>query len=144
VSIFDAAPTRIHRDAVAVMLRRTADEITAIQRLWPEFETLVGVHGRHMYAMVDTAAASYASCTPIRDDDDPAALGLETGTMPGGDYLRGRLAGRAPAIYNQIGPGMTELGALAGDTVDASRPLIEYYRRHNRVDLWVPVLASRS
>jgi len=72
------------------MLLRTGDNLPDIQRLWPEFEELVGVHGRHMFAMVDTALDSYATCTPIRPDDDPAALGLETGTLPGGSYLRGQ------------------------------------------------------
>jgi hypothetical protein len=139
VSIFDAAPSRIQRDDVGVMLRRTKDEIADIQRLWPVFEELVGVRGRHMYAMVDTTLDSYASCTPIRPDDDPAALGLATGTLPGGEYLRGRLTGPAPAIYEQIGPGMQELAALAGGDLDPTRPLVEFYRRHNKVDLWVPV-----
>jgi hypothetical protein len=121
------------------MLRRTKDEIADIQRLWQVFEELVGVRGRHMYAMVDTTLDSYATCTPIRPDDDPAALGLETGTMPGGVYLRGRLSGPAPAIYEHIGPGMQELVAVAGGDLDKTRPLVEFYRRHNKVDLWVPV-----
>jgi hypothetical protein len=136
---FDAAPSRIKRDEVAVMLRRTKDEIADIQRLWQVFEELVGVRGRHMYAMVDTTLDSYATCTPIRPDDDPAALGLETGTIPGGVYLRGRLSGPAPAIYEHIGPGMQELVAVAGGDLDKTRPLVEFYRRHNKVDLWVPV-----
>jgi hypothetical protein len=92
-----------------------------------------------MYAMVDTTLDSYATCTPIRPDDDPVALGLETGTMPGGVYLRGRLSGPAPAIYEHIGPGMQELVAVAGGDLDKTRPLVEFYRRHNKVDLWVPV-----
>jgi hypothetical protein len=140
VSSFDAAPSRIRRDDVAVMLRRTKDEVADIQRLWPEFEELVGVQGRHMYAMVDTTLDSYATCTPIRSDDDPAALGLETGTLPGGVYLRGRLSGPAPAIYKHIGPGMQELVSVAGADLDNTRPLVEYYRRHDKVDLWVPTL----
>jgi hypothetical protein len=141
VTSLDAPPTRIQHDDIAVMLRRTKDEIAEIRRLWPVFEDLVGVRGRRMYAMVDTTLDSYASCTPILPDDDPAALGLETGTLPGGTYLRGRLSGDAPAIYEHIGPGMQELAAIAGGDLDPTRPLVEFYRRHNRIDLWVPVLA---
>jgi hypothetical protein len=137
---FDAATSRIQRDDVAVMLRRTKDELADIQRLWPVFEEVVGVRGRHMYAMVDTTLDSYATCTPILPDDEPATLDLETGTLPGGEHLRGRLSGPAPAIYEDIGPGMQELIAMAGGDLDKARPLVEFYRRHNKIDLWVPVL----
>jgi hypothetical protein len=140
MTLLDAAPSRIQRDDVAVMLRRAKDKIADIQRLWPEFEELVGVRGRRMYAMVDTTLDSYATCTPIRPDDDPVTLGLETGTLPGGAYLRGRLSGPAPAIYQHIGPGMQELVSLIGGDLDTTRPLVEFYRRHNRIDLLVPVL----
>jgi hypothetical protein len=143
VTVFEAVPSRVERDGVAVMLRRTGDNLADIQRLWPEFEELVGVRGRHMYAMVDTTHDSYATCTPIGPGDDPAALGLETGTMPGGAYLRGRLSGPAPAIYEDIGPGMQQLVAVAGGDLDKTRPLVEFYRRHNKVDLWVPVTSAR-
>jgi hypothetical protein len=32
---------------------------------------------------------------------------------------------------------MTQLEAVAN--VDQSRPLVEYYRRHNEIELWVPI-----
>jgi hypothetical protein len=143
VTVFDAAPTRIQRDDVAVLLRRTKDNLADIQRLWPVFEELVGVRGRQKFAMVDTSLDSYATCTTIRPDDDPAELGVETGTLPGGAYLRGRLSGPAPGIYDHIGPGMAELITVAGDDLDQGRPLIEYYRRHDKVDLLVPVSSPR-
>lgn len=41
-------------------------------------------------------------------------------------------------MYQHIGPGVTRLGASAH--VDRSRPLVEYYRRHNEIELWVPIL----
>jgi hypothetical protein len=61
---------------------------------------------------------------PVRDGDDPQALGLEVGVLPGGDYLRGRLVGEPPAVYERIGPGMAELERLADR--DPSRPLVEF------------------
>jgi hypothetical protein len=75
---FGSQPTRILKAGVTVMLERTADELPAIQRLWPRFEALVGLRGRQMYAMVDIRAGTYAACTPVRDGDEPAGLGLET------------------------------------------------------------------
>jgi hypothetical protein len=141
MSVFDAAPRRIQRDDVSVLLRRTKDELAHIQQLWPVFEELVGVRGRHKFAMVDTSLDSYATCMTTTPDDDPVEIGVETGVVPGGAYLRGRLSGAAPGIYDHIGPGMQELTAIAGDDLDSTRPLVEYYRRHDKVELWVPVIS---
>jgi hypothetical protein len=136
--IFATAPDRISRADLTVMARSTVDDVPHIQALWPAFEVLVGLRGRRMYASVDTAAGTYTTCTPVRDGDDPQALGLDVGVLPGGDYLRGRLVGEPPAVYQQIGPGMAELERLVGR--DPSRPLVEFYRRRDQVELWVPVL----
>jgi hypothetical protein len=136
--LFTAAPDRISRADVTVMARTTVDDLPHIQALWPAFETLVVLRGRKMYASVDTAAGTYTTCTPVRDGDDMHALGLELGLLPGGDYVRGRLVGEPPAVYEQIGPGMAELERLADR--DPSRPLVEFYRRRDQVELWVPVL----
>jgi hypothetical protein len=135
--IFDAPPARVLKADVPVMLERTSDELTAIQQLWPRFEGLVGLRGRRMYAMVEGSGGTYAACTPIKDGDDPAALGLGTAVLPGGWYLRTRITGEPPGLYERIGPAMQALEKLA--RVDPDRPLVEYYRRHEQIELWVPV-----
>lgn len=122
---------------MTVMQRSTVDELPAIQQLWPAFEDLVGLRGRKMYGYVDEPARTYTACTPVRDDDPADRFGLDVGTLPGGWYLRGRLSGDPARMYAQIGPGMTELKSIA--LLDATRPLIEFYRRHDRIDLLVPV-----
>ena len=91
--------------------------------------------------MVDTAAATYAACTPIKEDDDPHRFGLDVGELPGGWYIRALISGDPPGLYERIGPAMQALVALA-DPLDASRPLVEYYRRHDEIELWVPVLTE--
>jgi hypothetical protein len=136
--IFDSQPTRTLKPDMAVMLERTRDELPAIQQLWPRFEHLAGLRGRRMYAMVDVRAGTYAACTPVREGDDPARLGLEIATLPGGWYLRARITGEPPGLYERIGPAMQALEALAVPA-DPGRPLIEYYRRHDEIELWVPV-----
>ena len=138
-SVFAAPPARIERDDLTVMAQATVDDLPHIQQLWPSFEQLVGLRGRKMYAMVDVGANTYTACTPVRDDDDPERLGLRLGTLPGGAYLRGRLVGEPPRVYEQIGPGMKELESVAD--VDPDRPLVEFYRRHDEIELWVPVRA---
>jgi hypothetical protein len=136
--LFDSRPARIQKANVPVMLERTRDDLPAIQQLWPRFEDLVGLRGRKMYAMVDTQAGTYAACTPVRDGDDPGRLGLQTGTLPGGWYLRALIAGEPPALYARIGPAMQSLTRLAMPA-DPGRPLVEYYRRHDQIELWAPL-----
>ena len=125
------------RTAVPVMLLTCADELAAIQALWPRFETIVGLRGRKMYGAADVVRATYSTCTPIRPGDDPAALGLEVGELAAGSYRCGRLLGDPPELYTRIGPGFEELEALGA--VDRGRPLVEFYKRRDRVELWLPV-----
>lgn len=139
--MFDSRPARTLKSSVLVMLERTRDELPAIQQLWPRFEALVGLRGRRMYAMVDTGAGTYAACTPVKQGDDPGQFGLRTAELPGGWYLRARIIGDPPALYERIAPAMQALAALAAPA-DPDRPLVEYYRRHDEIELWVPVLTT--
>lgn len=137
-AVFDSGPTRILKAGLSVMLERTRDEVPAIQQLWPRFERLVGLRGRRMYAMVDLRAGTYAACTPVKDGDDPARFGLDTAQLPGGWYLRARITGDPPGLHERIGPAMQALATLAAPA-DPDRPLVEYYRRHDEIELRVPV-----
>jgi hypothetical protein len=137
-SVLASDPDRIERPDVAVMERSTVDDLAHIQAIWPSFEDLVGLRGRKMYARADERLNTYTVCTPIKVDDDPVALGLQIGTLSGGPYLRGRLIGEPPSLYERIRPGMQELRATV--EVDASRSLVEFYRRHDQIELWIPIL----
>ena len=137
MSVLAGPPDLLHRHDVAVMLSSTQDEPAAIRQLWLWFEDLVGLRGRHMYAAIDQVAGTYTTCTPVRPGDDPDALGLQRGVLAGGPYRRGRLRGEPPEVYAQIGPAMDEV-AGAGP-VDPARPWVEFYRRRDEIELWVPV-----
>ncbi|NGO13816.1 GyrI-like domain-containing protein [Streptomyces sp. HC44] len=119
------------------MQQATVDELTRIQQLWPSFEELVGLRGRKMYAQVDERRNTYTVCTPVKEDDRPDGLGLELGTLAGGSYLRGRLVGDPAQTYGQIAAGMAELKGML--RADDDRPLVEFYRRHDQIELWVPI-----
>lgn len=119
------------------MQRTTLDDLAHIQKLWPQFEELVGLRGRRMYALVDEEAGTYTTCTLVRPGESAADFGLQAGVLAGGRYLRGRITGEPPGLYGRIGPAMTELVQQA--EVDRSRPLVEFYRRHDEIELWVPV-----
>ena len=126
------------------MFKRVADEQSAITHGWAEFEQAVGsLRGRKFYGAADEGAfqgdgeGEYRICVQLRDDDDPAALGLEVGTLPGGRYARMRLEGEPPAVYGLIGPAFERLAERPD--CDPGRPLIEFYRRHDTIDLLQPI-----
>jgi hypothetical protein len=128
----------IKRDDVRVMFRRVTDEQGAITRAWTEVEEAVGsLRARKFYGAYDPTSREYRVCVQLRDGDDPAALGLEQGILPGGRYVRERLEGEPPGIYGSIKPSFERL-AQRPDR-DATRPEIEFYRRHDTIDLLLPV-----
>jgi hypothetical protein len=137
VSVLHRAPDIVDRDPLEVMFATCADELAEIQRLWPEFEQLVGLRGRKMFGVVDLKAGTYTTCTPIRPDDDPRALKLQVGQVPGGRFRRGRLRGEPPEVYALIAPGVEELESAG--PCDGTRPVIEFYKRRDEIELFVPV-----
>ena len=97
MTVFARPPEALTCAACPVMLATCSDELPSIQELWSWFETLVGLRGRKMYGTVDVLAGTYATCTPVRPDDDPEALGPHVGELPGGPFRRGLLVGEPPA-----------------------------------------------
>src|SRR4029077_12503658 len=91
------------RDEIAVQFVRVPDGLEHIRRAWDELEAVVPLRGRHFYGAFDPIANDYRACVEIRDGDE-LVEGLESGTLPGGRYLRARLSGAPPAVYEQIGP----------------------------------------
>ncbi|HSS81723.1 MAG TPA: GyrI-like domain-containing protein [Gaiellaceae bacterium] len=130
----------VERDPTPVMFVRCADEIAEMQATWARFEELVGLRGRKFYGAYDPLTKEYRVCAELREGDDPTALGVEAGELPGGRYLRARLRGEPPAVYERIGPTFTALVRRA--TPDESRPSIEFYRRHDEIDLLLPVASE--
>ncbi len=126
------------RPDVQVMFLRTRDAAEQIRAGWERLEKLVGTRGRKFYGAMDVPTAEYWVCVEAKKDDDPAALGLESGTLPGGRYVRARLKGEPPEIYDQIAPTFDALERIV--TPDPTRPEIEFYRERDEIDLLVPVL----
>jgi hypothetical protein len=123
------------------MFIRTVDQPEGIRQAWERLESLLGsLRGRKFFGTFDLASSEYRACVQLRDDDDPAALGLEVGTIPGGSYLRARIHGEPPQVYEQISPTFDELVKLAPP--DDSRPSIEFYRRRDEIDLLMPLIDS--
>jgi hypothetical protein len=113
-----ADPTIVERDPVPVMFKRVADEVTAIEQGISDVENVIGsLRGRKCYG------GEYRVCVQVREGDDAAALGLEVGELAGGRYAR-------PTF---------ETLAQREDR-DPTRGGIEFYRRHDVIDLLLPIV----
>ena len=133
-----SAPIDVEREPVRVMfLRATEDSPPAIGHAWKEFETAVGLKGRKFFGAFENELREYRVCTAIQADDDPAAMGFDSDTLPGGTYSRVRLRGEPPDVYAYILPTVEGMEQQPG--FDTSRPTIEFYRSHDIIDILVPV-----
>ena len=126
----------VEREEIAVQFVRVRDGIEHIRRAWDELEAIVPLRGRHFYGAFDPVANDYHACVEVREGDETFPS-LESGTLPGGRYLRARLQGEPPAVYERIGPTFDEL--VAQHAPDESRPSLEWYRRHDEIDLLLPI-----
>ena len=130
----------VERGDVAVWFLRARIEPLAMQLAWKALEERVGLRGRTFLGAFYPATQEYRVCVRVREGDDPDALGLEAGVVPGGRYLRARLRGEPPGVYERIQPTFTAM--LVEATSDPVRPSIELYRRHDEIDLLLPIAAS--
>jgi hypothetical protein len=127
----------VEREEIAVQCVRVPDGLEEITRAWNELEAVVALRGRHFYGAYDPISDDYRACVEVRDGDELVA-GLENSTLPGGRYVRARLRGEPPRIYERIKPTFDELIGQARP--DESRPSLEHYRRHDEIDLLLPIL----
>ena len=93
----------VEREPVEVMFIRTADDPSEFGPAFQRLEELVCTHGRKFFGAF-YPPMEYRACIQLKEPDDPSALGLETGTLPGGRYLRERIRGEPPALYERSAP----------------------------------------
>lgn len=116
-------------------------DLAAIQKAWPEFEHgFDSLRGRRMMGLVYPATNIYQMSSARLDRDRDNTLMLDETVVPGGTYLRLRLRGEAPTVYEQIADAFAVLFELAEH--DSSRPHIESYRSEGVVDCLVPTVAA--
>lgn len=135
-----AAP--VERDEIEVMFLRSGIAQAEMRSAWERLEALVGLRGRRFFGTFDPATSEYRACVQSKEGEDPAALGLEQGTLAGGRYLQARLRGEPPAVYERIGPTFEALAEAARP--DPTRPSIEHYRSRDEIDLFLPVADSAA
>jgi hypothetical protein len=129
--------TPVEREEIGVLFIRTADDPLEFGPAFQRLEELVGTRGRKFYGAFYPREKEYRACVVAKDGDDATALGLEEGALPGGRYLRARLRGEPPALYEQIAPTFDAL--VSRQSADETRPSLEFYRRYDEIELLLPV-----
>ena len=125
---------RVFWDGAVASLGQDGLEATATSLEQARQRELVLRHSRSSF----DDSGEYRICVQLRDDDDPQAIGLEVGSLPGGRYALQRLTGEPRKVYDLIGPTFQRLAERPDR--DPSRPGIEFYRRRNIIDLLLPVV----
>jgi hypothetical protein len=98
---------------------------------------LPSLKGRKFYGTM--LNGEYRACVALEAKDSPAAMGLETWTIPGGVYARRKLprwSERLPEIGKMF-------GVLASEYPrDPTRPNIEFYRSQKELLLFLAVASG--
>jgi hypothetical protein len=103
---------------------------------------LGSLQGRKFYGTFRRTAsgAEYYACVAQLPEDDPQKLRVETSRIAGGLYARRKLenwherVAEIPQIFGEM---------LARESVDGTRPSLEFYRSQKEVELLLPVTARR-
>lgn len=129
----------LERADLPIMYLDVDFDVEAIQAGWPAFESrFTSLRGRTMMAVVYPEREIYRLATVMRDEDDPDALDLNMGVLPGGPYLQLALRDDARSVHRDIGPAFEELRGLG--EYDATRPCIEVYQSPLEVDCLLPLV----
>ena len=95
---------------------------------------LPSLKGRSFYGAI--LGNEYRACVSVGSEDIPDALPFPTFTLPGGKYVRRRIADWE-SNRDMIGPAFADL--MRRPDVDRSRPFIEHYRSQAELLVMVPV-----
>ena len=98
---------------------------------------LPSLKGRKFYGTL--LNGEYRACVALEVQEPPAAMGLETWTIPGGAYARRKLEGW-PERLPEIGQIFGELAAEYPR--DPTRPNVEFYRSEKELLLFMAVTSS--
>jgi hypothetical protein len=124
----------VTREDTPVRYIAAPDDVAGIRDAWERLEAVVPLRGRRFFGLVWPSGVYWACVEQQAGRED---AGLEEGVIPGGAYLRLRLRGEAPEVYDRIPGAFEALAARAGR--DPERPDIEHYRRSDEIDVLIPV-----
>jgi hypothetical protein len=125
-------------EPVRVMYVQAEGGLSGIRQAWIKLEsTLSSLRRRRFYGTYSYVERVYRACVAIDDEKEAETLNLPTWTIPGGKYLRQKIADWAvrPEIMGETFESM----AKENDS-DLTRPTIEFYRSQKEVILLLPIV----
>jgi hypothetical protein len=136
-----AMDSYVERAEVAV-LRVLADmkgggPAEAMQKLESK---LPSIKGRKFYGVfrILPEGEEYFACVEKTAADDPVAMGLDEGRVPGGLYIRRKVFDWSKVIAEGKLPSISK-DMVRHYEVDRTRPEVEYYRSMTELHILIPV-----
>ncbi len=101
---------------------------------------LPSIKGRKFYGAfrILPGGEEYFACVERAGSDDPVAMGLGEGQIPGGLYIRRKVLNWSKVVASGQLPSASK-DMIHHYDVDRSRPELEYYRSMTELHILVPV-----
>jgi hypothetical protein len=99
---------------------------------------LASLRGRKFYGTFQPVTGEYRACVAIESGDDPQRMGLATGVIPGGLYLREKMKNWMSRT-DEIPKTFMAMAERERQRVDKSRPSVEFYRSQDELILLLPI-----
>jgi len=123
-------------DPIRVMWVKAEGGLSGVGEAWSKLESkLPSLKGRKFYGAYHDRM--YRACVAIIDEKEAETFGLPTWTIPGGKYVREKVAdyrSRVEVIAETFEAMAKECGA------DRSRPEVEFYKSQSEIILLLPIL----
>lgn len=130
----------IKMDELNLMYVQASSFPEGVEEAWRQLESrLPTIKGRKFFGTSRLVGEKieYRACVAPSDESEPSRLGLETFTIPRGNYASKKLVDwtKQTSLIKTI---FEELSSKY--TVDSSRPHIEFYRSREELVLMVPIV----
>jgi hypothetical protein len=130
------ARTEVTLDPIRVMWVKAEGGLSGVGEAWSTLESkLPSLKGRKFYGTYHDNV--YRACVAIIDEKEAETFGLQAWTIPGGRYVRERVAdyrSRVEVIAETF-------EAMAKECrTDRSRPEVEFYKSQSEIILLLPIL----
>jgi len=95
------------------------------------------MRGRRFYGIYYPSTGEYRACVEKKQGERAESYGLEAWTIPGGAYLTRKVddwdskLSEMPKMFEEL---------VGNDTVDRTRPSVEFYRSQRELVLYMPVI----
>lgn len=132
-------PIKTISDIKVLVIKSKGQPREVANKAFDQLEKITGLKGRKMYGVYFSDKNEYWACAAVRDGDENIKHLLNQEIIQGGQYAYEVLKGDHEIIADQIVGTIDKLYKDNKDIVDNLRLPIEFYERHNKIILMVPI-----